>query len=56
LCVPPAGTQIRPTLTGAGYFVLGANGTVWPFGDAAGGPSAPPLNLLNYAVDMAVRP
>jgi hypothetical protein len=56
LCAPPAGTQIRPTLTGAGYFVLAANGTVWPFGDAAGGASAPPLNLLNYAVDMAVRP
>jgi hypothetical protein len=55
LCRLPMGVQIRPTLTGKGYFVLAANGTVWPFGDAKGGASAPPLTFRNYAVDMVVR-
>jgi len=50
-----SGVQIRPTLTGAGYFVLARDGRVFSFGDALGGQSAPPLNLYNYATDLAVR-
>jgi hypothetical protein len=56
LCQPPMGMQIRPTLTGHGYFMVAANGTVWPFGDALAGQSAPPLTLSNYATDIAIRP
>jgi hypothetical protein len=55
LCRPPTGIQIRPTLTGAGYFVLATNGTVWPFGDAQAGRSAV-LAVFDVATDMAVRP
>ena len=50
-----AGVQIRPTLTGKGYFVLATDGRVFPFGDALAGQSAPPLNIYNYATDLAVR-
>jgi hypothetical protein len=55
LCFAPNGMQIRPTLTGKGYYVLGINGTVWPFGDARKGKSAPPLRSA-FAMDLAVRP
>jgi hypothetical protein len=50
------GTQIRPSLTGNGYFVLAANGQVFGFGDALAGVSAPGLGAWNFAVDLAVRP
>ena len=52
---PPPGVQIRPTLTGHGYFLLGGNGTVWPFGDAKTSGNTPPLTLSNFAVDLVVR-
>ncbi len=56
LCYPPAGVQIRPTMTGAGYFVLASNGEVFAFGDAMTAGSVPPLGIFNFASDMAVRP
>jgi hypothetical protein len=56
LCRTPQGAQIRPTLTGDGYFMLATNGTIWAFGDAQSGGGAPPLPLNNAATDLAVRP
>ena len=50
------GVQIRPTLTGHGYFVLAMNGRVFAFGDALGGASAPALGGFSIATDLAVRP
>jgi hypothetical protein len=48
--------QIRPTLTGSGYFVLAVNGQIFPFGDAQVGASGPSLGGFSFAVDLAVRP
>jgi hypothetical protein len=56
LCFHPAGMQMRSTLTGHGYYIVAANGRVFSFGDASGNGSAPPLNVMNYGVDLAVRP
>jgi FG-GAP-like repeat len=56
LCRMPQGVQIRPTLTGNGYYMLAANGSMWAFGDAQSGGSAPPLPITNVATDLAVRP
>ena len=56
LCLAPAAKQVRPTLTGRGYFVLGADGSVHAYGDAQFRGSAPSLGPFNFAVDMAVRP
>ena len=53
---PVPGVQIRPSLTGKGYFVLALNGRVFAFGDAQAGASAPALGGLSFAVDLAVRP
>jgi hypothetical protein len=55
-CFVPTSMQVRATLTGSGYFVVGADGSVWPFGDAMAGVSAPKLGLANSAVDLEVRP
>jgi hypothetical protein len=48
--------QIRPSLTGRGYFVVALDGRVFAFGDAQAGASAPGLGGWNFAVDFAVRP
>ena len=53
---PCTGVQIRPSLTGNGYFVLARNGQVFAFGDALAGDSAPTLGGWSFAVDFAVRP
>ncbi|HET9730495.1 MAG TPA: VCBS repeat-containing protein [Acidimicrobiia bacterium] len=55
-CFYPASAQVRVTLTGLGYFVIAADGSVWPFGDAVAGVNAPKLGLANSAVDLGVRP
>jgi hypothetical protein len=56
LCVQPQGAQIRPTLTGNGYYMLATNGQILAFGDAQFGGSAPSLPLSNAAMDLAIRP
>jgi hypothetical protein len=56
LCHASAGMQIRPSLTGRGYFVVAANGGVFGFGDANAGASTPSLSGFHFAVDLAVRP
>ena len=56
VCVAPAIAQIRPTLTGNGYFILGGNGRVFGFGDAQATATTPELGFLNFAVDLAIRP
>jgi hypothetical protein len=56
LCKTVPGVQIRPTLTGKGYFVLASNGRVFAFGDALGGASTPLLSGWSIAADFAVRP
>jgi hypothetical protein len=56
LCQPAQGVQIRPSLTGRGYFAVTLNGHVYAFGDALAGASAPGLGGWNFAVDLAVRP
>jgi hypothetical protein len=55
MCRPPNGVRIRTTATGSGYFVLGNNGGVYPFGDAKAGTN-PTVAPLNFPVDLALRP
>ena len=49
----PVGMQVRPTLTGRGYYVLGAAGEVYTFGDAPFLGTAP-VGGWNFASDMAI--
>jgi hypothetical protein len=56
LCTAPPTMQIRPTLTGHGYFILSANGRVWPFGDAKPTSPPPPLGFFDITTDLAIRP
>jgi hypothetical protein len=48
--------QIRPTLTGKGYYVLATDGRVFSFGDAYNRGSVGGLGGWNFATDLAVRP
>jgi hypothetical protein len=54
LCRPPLGVRVRATLTGNGYFELGNDGRIFPFGDAQGS-ARPILAFNNPPVDLAIR-
>ena len=55
LCNMPLGIQIRPSKTGAGYYVVGIDGSIFAFGDAKFHGAYPGLPLNRRIVDLAVR-